>query len=58
MTEQRRGTYKYFVDRGDGMEAVNTRTEWVDKVQGLPMLLRIDSELFGSPDLGTSSEKG
>lgn len=32
VTEQRKGTYKYFVDRGDGMEVVNTRTDYVDKV--------------------------
>jgi hypothetical protein len=32
VTEQRKGTYRYFVDRGDGMEVVNTRTEWTDKV--------------------------
>ncbi|KAI0703839.1 ku70-like protein [Cytidiella melzeri] len=35
VTEQRRGSYRYFVDRGEGMEVVNNRTEWVDKKSGL-----------------------
>ncbi|KAI0346241.1 Ku DNA-binding complex, Ku70 subunit [Trametopsis cervina] len=37
VTEQRKGPYKYFVDRGDGMRVVNTRSDWIDKTTALPV---------------------
>ncbi|KAG2064978.1 Ku DNA-binding complex, Ku70 subunit [Suillus decipiens] len=33
VTEQRKGTYKYFVDLGDRMEVANSRTVYVDEDQ-------------------------
>ena len=32
VTEQKKGMYKYFVDLGEGMEAVNVRTTYIDEV--------------------------
>ena len=32
VTEQKRGAYKYFVDLGDKMEVVESRTSYVDEV--------------------------
>ncbi|KAI0090224.1 SPOC like C-terminal domain-containing protein [Irpex rosettiformis] len=46
VTEQRKGTYKYFIDRGDGMEAINTRTDWVDKTSGLAV--KKDEIMYGA----------
>jgi ATP-dependent DNA helicase 2 subunit 1 len=34
VTEQKKGTYKYFVDLGDKMEVVESRTTYVDEVCG------------------------
>lgn len=34
VTEQKKGTYKYFVDLGDKMEVVESRTTHVDEVCG------------------------
>lgn len=34
ITEQKRGAYKYFVDLGDRMEVVESRTTHVDEVRG------------------------
>ena len=33
VTEQKRGAYKYFVDLGDRMEVVESRTSYVDEVR-------------------------
>ncbi|TFY53984.1 hypothetical protein EVJ58_g9130 [Rhodofomes roseus] len=35
ITEQKKGSYKYFVDLGDRMDVVNSRTVYVDEVGGL-----------------------
>ena len=32
VTEQKKGTYRYFVDRADRMELVDTHTTYVDSV--------------------------
>jgi ATP-dependent DNA helicase 2 subunit 1 len=34
ITEQKKGAYKYFVDLGDRMEVVESRTTYVDEVRG------------------------
>jgi hypothetical protein len=31
VTEQKKGTYKYFIDMGDHMEVVQSRTAYVDE---------------------------
>jgi ATP-dependent DNA helicase 2 subunit 1 len=32
VTEQKKGSYKYFMDLGDRMEVANVRTSYVDEV--------------------------
>lgn len=39
MTEQKKGSYKYFVDLGDRMELVNSKTRYVDEVCCLSVTL-------------------
>jgi ATP-dependent DNA helicase 2 subunit 1 len=38
VTEQKKGAYKYFVDLGDRMDVVESRTTYVDEVRGLVWL--------------------
>jgi hypothetical protein len=41
VTEQQRGAYKYFVDLGDRMEVVESRTTYVDEVRTRSLLRRV-----------------
>ena len=41
VTEQKRGAYKYFVDLGDRMEVVESRTSYVDEVRTHSMPRRV-----------------
>ena len=41
VTEQKRGAYKYFVDLGDRMEVVESRTSYVDEVRTPQPSLRL-----------------
>ncbi len=37
VTEQRKGSYLYFMDLGDRMEVANSRTAYVDEVSFTPL---------------------
>lgn len=41
VTEQKRGAYKYFVDLGDRMEVIESRTSYVDEVRAHSMPRRV-----------------
>ncbi len=53
MTEQKKGSYKYFVDLGDRMELVNSKTRYVDEVRCLSTLLNNDLSICSQ---GTETE--
>lgn len=55
VTEQRKGTYKYFVDLGDRMEVANSRTVYVDEDQQA----EVDkTEILYGMDLGAVPVEG
>ena len=45
VTEQKKGTYKYFVDLGDRMEVAAVRTTYIDEVR-IKMPLNISTEFY------------
>ena len=59
VTEQKKGTYKYFIDLGDRMEVAIVKTSYVDEVRSkLPLILqhlyschRIDKPKWRKPRL-------
>lgn len=43
VTEQKKGNYKYFIDTGDHLEAVEPKTLYVDKVRLIVYLVSLYS---------------
>lgn len=52
ITEQKKGTYKYFIDLGDRMEVATSRTVYVDEVRQISSISGVIADVAST---GSSS---